>query len=133
MPKQQKNHKKFSEVMAAQGDQTRVLDESTPVIEAPEPTDVYRVVRLVNHDNETYLPGDAIELSAKQAAPLLVVGHIDKPEFVSLVVRTQPNVQANIPTVPMPERVVGGVTTEPLVPANRETVVAANGETVVQQ
>src|SRR5579875_1395237 len=120
-------HRKFSEVVAGSG--TERYRESRDWTETGDgtdyPTDVYRVVRLVNHDNETYLPGDAIELTAEQAAPLLVVKHIDKPEFVNLVVRTQSNVQANIPTVPMPERVVAGVTSEPRVPANGEQVITA--------
>ena len=39
----------------------------------------YRVLRPVHHDKTKYIAGDAIKLTGEQAAPLLVLKHIDIP------------------------------------------------------
>ena len=46
---------------------------------APEPTQLYSVVKHLHHDNKPYYAGDPVELTEKQAAPLLALGAIEAP------------------------------------------------------
>ena len=46
---------------------------------------VYVVKTAVSHDNESFVPGDEIELSDEHAEPLLEVGAIEDPSSVKKV------------------------------------------------
>lgn len=52
-------------------------DRAAPVVSGPK---VYGVAKNLTHDHQEYAPGDAVELTAKQAKDLIASGVVVDPD-----------------------------------------------------